>query len=231
MRRRVPGQRQRLGRAPACGCPAARRPRRRRGRRAPLPLSPCGEGRLAQARAGWGARASSARSDRRGALRQPHGPARSLASHRPRRPSPLAPPRTRGEGVALRHQVPPQLVRLAHRRRQPDRRQPRREPVEARQAEREEVAALRGDERVQLVEDHAPQAREERARLAMGEEQRELLRRGEQDVGRALDLARALVRPACRRCGSRRGPAAPSRATGASRLRAMSTASAFSGEM
>src|SRR4051794_31676422 len=57
-----------------------------------------------------------------------------------------------GGSSPLRHQIPPQFVRLAHGRREARRRQPGRQPVEAGEAEREEVAALRGDERMQLVE-------------------------------------------------------------------------------
>ena len=46
---------------------------------------------------------------------------------------------------------------------------------------------------MQLVEDHVAQAGEEAPRVRRGEEQRELLGRGEQDVGRIELLALALV--------------------------------------
>ena len=112
----------------------------------------------------------------------------------------LSPHAGRGVG-APRRQIPPQLVRLAHGGRETDRRQPRRERVEAGEAEGEKIAALRGHERVQFVEDHALQAGKQRPRLAVREEQRELFGRGQQDVGRALDLARALVGGGVARAG------------------------------
>ena len=46
-----------------------------------------------------------------------------------------------------------QLVRLGDGRRQADRLQAGREPAQPRQAERQQIAALRGDQRMQLVED------------------------------------------------------------------------------
>ena len=64
--------------------------------------------------------------------------------------------------LPLRHQVAAQVVRLAHRRREADRRELRRERVEPREAEAQEVAALRGDEGVQFVEHH-PRAAPRRA--------------------------------------------------------------------
>ena len=47
---------------------------------------------------------------------------------------------------------------------------------------------------MQLVEDDAPQAAEQRPRVAVREQQRELLRGRQQDVRRPLDLPGALVR-------------------------------------
>lgn len=94
---------------------------------------------------------------------------------------------------SLRHQVLPQLIRLADRRRQPDRRESRAQPVQPCQRQRQQIAALRGHQRVQFVEHHAAQSRKERLRLAMGDQQRQLLGRGQQDVGRPADLAGALV--------------------------------------
>ena len=113
--------------------------------------------------------------------------------------------RSRVSDRPLRHEIAPQLVRLAHGRREPDRRQPGRQPVEPREAERQQVAALRGDERVQLVEDDALQAREKAP-----------ARRGARAAARAARASSAGCRaaarsagracaPACRRCGSRRG--------------------------
>jgi hypothetical protein len=54
---------------------------------------------------------------------------------------------------------------------------------------------------VQLVEDHAPEPAEEVARIGVGKEQRHLLGRGQQDVGRAFDLALALMRRRIARAG------------------------------
>ena len=58
-----------------------------------------------------------------------------------------------------------------------------------------QIAALRGDERMQLVEHDAPERAEQIRRVGRGEQQRQLLRRGQQDVGRIAALALAL------RCG------------------------------
>ncbi len=57
----------------------------------------------------------------------------------------------------------------------------------------EEVAALAGDERVELIEDHRVEVGEETGRVGGGEEERHLLGRGEQDVGRLELLPLALV--------------------------------------
>jgi hypothetical protein len=68
----------------------------------------------------------------------------------------------------------------------------RRDPVKPRKAEREEVAALRGHERMQLVEYDPAQCAEQVGRVGGRQEQRELLGRREQDVGRMAALAHAL---------------------------------------
>ncbi len=62
------------------------------------------------------------------------------------------------------------------------------------EAEAQEVAALRGDEGVQLVEHHPLEAAKQLGRLAVGDQQSQLLGGGEQDVGRARDLPGPLVR-------------------------------------
>ena len=54
---------------------------------------------------------------------------------------------------------------------------------------------------MQLVEHHAAQILEEGPCFRMGKQQGELLRRGEQDVRRALDLSGALVRGRIARAG------------------------------
>ena len=91
------------------------------------------------------------------------------------------------------HQPGAKIVRLGDRGGEPDRLQPRRELFEPRQAEREQIAALRDDERVQLVEDHRREPREEAPRILRGDEQRHLLRRRQEDVGRIEFLPLALV--------------------------------------
>ena len=102
--------------------------------------------------------------------------------------------------------------------------------LQPREAEGEEVAALAGDQRVQFVEDHRVEIGEETPGVGRREEERRLLRRGEEDVRRRELLALALVEG--RVAGPRLEPdrASPISATGCSRFRAMSTASAFSGE-
>ena len=75
-------------------------------------------------------------------------------------------------------------------------------------------AALGGDQRMQLVEHDVAQVREEALGIAGGDQQRQLLGRGQQDVGRRRASGAGACGPACRRCGSRCGSAGPSRATG-----------------
>ena len=90
--------------------------------------------------------------------------------------------------VALRHQKARQRFRLGHRRRQPDRAHLGRQPPQPRQAERQQIAALGGDERVQLVEHDALERGEQERRVVGGQQQRQLLGRGEQDVRRIAPL-------------------------------------------
>jgi hypothetical protein len=103
--------------------------------------------------------------------------------------------------------------------------------AQPRETQREQIAALRGDQRMQLVEDDALERAEQIWRVGRREQQRQLLGRGEQDLRRIAALALALrglgVSPV--RVSMRIGR--PISATGASRLRAISTASALSGEM
>ncbi|ONF48125.1 hypothetical protein RSM1_14890 [Methylobacterium radiotolerans] len=65
--------------------------------------------------------------------------------------------------------------------------------MQPRQRQRQQVAALRGDQRVQLVEHHAAQTGKKLSRLAVGDQQGQLLGRGQKDVRRPADLAGALV--------------------------------------
>ena len=90
--------------------------------------------------------------------------------------------------VALRHQEPRQRFRLGHRRRQSDRAHLGRQPPQPRQAERQQIAALGGDQRVQFVEHDALQRREQERRVVGGQQQRQLFGRGQQDVRRIAPL-------------------------------------------
>ena len=71
-------------------------------------------------------------------------------------------------------------------------RETRRKPPQPRQAERQQIAALGGHQRVQLVEHDALEAAEQIGRVGAGQQQRELFGRGQQDVGRIAALALAL---------------------------------------
>ena len=94
--------------------------------------------------------------------------------------------------AALRHQIAAQIVRLGDGRREADGRKLRRDGEQPREPERQQIAALRHHQRMQLVEDHALERAEQERRIVGGEQQRELLGRGEQDVGRIAALALAL---------------------------------------
>ena len=85
---------------------------------------------------------------------------------------------------------------------------PRRELLQPCEAEREQVAAFRGQQCVHLVEDDS--SRRRRIGAPRREQQRELLGRGQQHVGGLEALALA-PRAGCRRCGSRPGSGGPSR--------------------
>ena len=91
--------------------------------------------------------------------------------------------------ACLRHQIAPQVVRLSNSGRESDRRHLRREPPQSRKAERQQVAAFRCDQRVQFVEHDAFQRREQVRRVVGRQQQRELFRRGQQDVRRIFALA------------------------------------------
>jgi hypothetical protein len=97
---------------------------------------------------------------------------------------------------ALTHgQIVEQSLRLLHRGREPDEARARRKARQARQPERQQLAAFGPGERVQLIHHHAGQALEHLRRLWIGDQERKRFRRGQQDVrGRG-----ALARPAIRR--------------------------------
>ena len=98
------------------------------------------------------------------------------------------------------------------------------------QAERQLVAALGAGQGMDLVDDHAAQAGEQGGGVGLAAQQGQAFRRGQQDVG-----GRGLL-PGPLGGGGVAGPRldrdgqAPSQSTGAIRLRAMSVASAFSGD-
>ena len=80
---------------------------------------------------------------------------------------------------------------VGDRRRQADPRRLGRDRREAREAERQLVAALGAGERVHLVDHHAPEPGEQRGAVLLAQQQHEALGGGEQDVGRTLPLALA----------------------------------------
>ena len=90
--------------------------------------------------------------------------------------------------LALRHQKPRQRFRLGHRRRQADRAHFGRQPPQPRQAERQQIAALGGDERMQFVEHDALERGEQKRRVVRRQQQRQLFRRGEQNIRRIAPL-------------------------------------------
>ena len=68
----------------------------------------------------------------------------------------------------------------------------RRQREQPRQAERQKIAALGRDQRMQFVKHDTLERAEEIRRVGRRQQQRELLRRGEQDIGRITALALAL---------------------------------------
>ena len=93
----------------------------------------------------------------------------------------------------VRVQPVEQVLRVGDRRRQPHPAVIRREALQPRQTQTEQVPALVGRQRVQLVEDDAAQIAEESVAVLVGQQQRQALRCGHQDMRRALTLARAAV--------------------------------------
>ena len=93
----------------------------------------------------------------------------------------------------LRHQPGAESVRVGDGGREADGLEAGGEDAQAGEAERQEVAALVGDQRMQFVEDDGVEIGEEAVGVGRRQEQRRLLRRGEQDVRRVQLLALALV--------------------------------------
>ena len=101
----------------------------------------------------------------------------------------------------LRHQIAPERVRLADGGRQAGRGQPGGDRPQSREVKRKQVAALGGDEGVQLVEHDALQAAEELRGAGRRQHERELLGGGHEDVRRPLHLPLALGRRRVARTG------------------------------
>ena len=85
-------------------------------------------------------------------------------------------------------------VGVADRRRQPDAAQARRELLQPRHRQRQEVAALLLGEAVELVDDDRPQIREHRRGIGIAQQQAQRFRRGQQHLRRLHPLARLAVR-------------------------------------
>ena len=105
---------------------------------------------------------------------------------------------------ARRRQPATDHVRIVDGGREADAAQLRRELLQPRKAEREEIAALGGPDRMHLVDDHAAQVLEVAPRALPGAEQGQLLGRGQQHVGRLHPLALAAREPGVPR--ARLGP-------------------------
>ena len=80
-----------------------------------------------------------------------------------------------------------------------------------RQSERQEVAALVGDQPMELVKDHRVEIGEETPGIGGRKQQRNLLGRGQEDVGRRQLLALALVERGVAGAGFQSRPEGPSR--------------------
>ncbi len=110
----------------------------------------------------------------------------------------LAPPsatddigKTRRDLSRMRHEEGGELRRPRHGGGQADGRELGRVGAQPRKIERQEIAALARRQRMQLIENDEAQRGEQAGAVLMRQHQRDLLGRGEQDVGRGLALARA----------------------------------------
>ncbi len=133
-------------------------------------------------------------------------------------------------GRMLRHQPAAELGRLGDRRREPDGLDVGPQPAQPRQARAPKGGRASTSPVNAARRRHVAQVREEVGRVLAGDQQGQLLGRRQKDVRRFQLLALAAHLARCRRCGSRASPSARSRPPALSRLRAMSVASAFSGE-
>ncbi len=89
----------------------------------------------------------------------------------------------------LRHEETAKVFRLRHGGGKPDGGDLRSQPKQPRQIERQQIAAFRRDQRMQFVQHHALERAEQKRRVGTGEQQRDLFRRGEQNVRRIAALA------------------------------------------
>ena len=96
--------------------------------------------------------------------------------------------------IALWHHESAQILRPGDGRRKTDAGEIGSDAGQARKIERQEVAALRCNKRVQLVENDALERAEQIGRIGGCQEQRELLRSGQQHIGRMAALALAFRR-------------------------------------
>ena len=133
-------------------------------------------------------------------------------------------------GVAVRRQPALEGLRIGDGGGKADAAQGRRDRLQPRQRQRQQVAALAGGEGVDLVDDNGAQAFEQGEAVFVAEQQAQGFGRGQQVCGgrtRCRALRSDGVSPV--RVSTRIGR--PISATGVSKLRCTSTARALSGEM
>ena len=108
----------------------------------------------------------------------------------------------------LRNQEATKLIGFGDSRGQPDGRELRCQHKQAGQAKRQQVAALGCDQRMQFIEDNPPERAEQVRCIGAREQQCQLLRRREQNIGRIAALALTLRRGriACARFHPHRQP-------------------------
>ena len=132
----------------------------------------------------------------------------------------------------LRHEIALQRRGIGDRRRQSDAAMAGRQAAQPREAQRQKIAALANCAIACNSSSTTARRLSNRRRASRdGEQQRELFGRGQQNIGRrcAVGAAGATAGVSPVRVSMRMGR--PISATGVSRLRATSTASAFSGEI
>ena len=88
----------------------------------------------------------------------------------------------------MRHKETRQRLRFGHRRRQADGADLWRDAPQPRQPERQQIAALRRHQRMQFIEHDALERGKQERRVVRCQQQRQLLRRRQQNVGRIASL-------------------------------------------